>query len=922
MTIIDDVLGYAARGWRVVPVRPRTKHPCVDAWQDAATTGPDLIRSWWERWPDHGVGIVTGARTKLWVLDVDVATGKAGDDTLADLEAEHGTLPDTVEDQTGSGGRHLLFAWPTDGRVIRNDAGRRLGPGLDVRGEGGQVIAPPSVHPNGTAYAWEVEHGPDDVPVVQAPEWLLTLVCDNPAPVEAERRPAAPTDPDAPGAQWAATVTWPDLIEADGAVCIGTRIDRHSGEPYELWSRPPMPAEEDFKLHTSATLYYRGSDVLKVHTSNWRGADPETGDTWALDEGATYTRFGYYAARDHGGDHGRAAAELRRQGHGGDIDLAGLVAPVAGASEPDQPWPEPSALPDSLPPIPWPTGILPDWMQAQVKNVADQVGCVPDMPAMFGLGALSAASLGHIEVQARMGEVMPTGLYLIVAGPPGSGKSPALNMMMAPLRTVEERQIAAAAADVAAAASKRRVLEGKAKGLEHSAVTTGDHTKTLSAAEIRTELETTAQPSEGRLFTGDVTPERLATLMALNGERLAVVSDEAGVLHVDRYGDKTAGSKMDLYLQAFTGEPVQVDRQTAPSVRLTHPLLVVVAGAQPETWRARLADPEWRNRGLGARFMSILTMQLAADDDLDRDVWDAEVGDEYSRRLREMAERWGGWAFPARLVLDAEARALWSRWARANKARTMLGEDLEDEAGWCSKLRKTLIRVAALLHLADGTAVSDAVGGAVMARALKLGDYWVAHRTHERGDELDDARRLLGCLVRLAAGTEGGLVTGRTIGRRGPRGLRKVEQLAASLAVLEGRGWVRLQTSLPPAQRGDPLGNTRAMDGIKVHPRAAELIRDSARQRATRATVSDPPWVPSHTASDLSRVSRVSPIKADFESFLPISDPLEGGPPGPRATRATAPPDPNPDDWTTGTIFATPSETHPKRNHHGRGAPQ
>ena len=80
------------------------------------------------------IGIATGHASRIWVLDVDIADGKRGDETLAALEATHGPLPDTHEVVTGSGGRHLYFAWP-DGIDIRNDQSGRLGPGLDIRGE-------------------------------------------------------------------------------------------------------------------------------------------------------------------------------------------------------------------------------------------------------------------------------------------------------------------------------------------------------------------------------------------------------------------------------------------------------------------------------------------------------------------------------------------------------------------------------------------------------------------------------------------------------------------------------------------------------------------------------------------------------------------------------------------------------------------
>jgi hypothetical protein len=122
------------------------------------------VLAWWKHWPEANIGIRTGLDSMLVVLDIDVQHGGGG--TLAELVKRHGELPAAPEVLTGGGGKHLYFAHP--GREIRNSAGK-LGPGLDVRGEGGYVIAPPSVHENGRAYKWTRPLGPPPT----TPAWLL-----------------------------------------------------------------------------------------------------------------------------------------------------------------------------------------------------------------------------------------------------------------------------------------------------------------------------------------------------------------------------------------------------------------------------------------------------------------------------------------------------------------------------------------------------------------------------------------------------------------------------------------------------------------------------------------------------------------------------------------------------------------------------
>lgn len=291
-TVLDWALEYATYGWRVVPIGPGIKHPKVPAWQNAATSDPATIKNWWTGlYRDHGVGIATGPASRLFVLDVDVSFGKHGDDTLAELEERHGQLPATVEVQTGSGGRHLYYRYPADGRTVRNNASTRLGPGLDIRGDGGQVLAPPTVHPNGTPYVWVIGQGPLEHRIANAPDWLLELVCETeseplPRP-KTETSLPLPSDP--PGARWAATITWRQLLEGDGWTF---HHEDQDGETY--YTRPG----KDRRDGPSATVGHKGSDVLKVFTTSHPTLRPEE----------TYSKFGYLAATRFAGDM-RAAAQ-------------------------------------------------------------------------------------------------------------------------------------------------------------------------------------------------------------------------------------------------------------------------------------------------------------------------------------------------------------------------------------------------------------------------------------------------------------------------------------------------------------------------------------------------------------------------------------------------------------------------------------
>lgn len=179
---LDAALAYARRGWPVFPCHspaPRpggcscgradcaspAKHPRVAGGLKAATTDDATVRTWWARWPSANVAVRTGRESGLFVVDVDPDHG--GEESLERLVALHGPLPPGRAVRTGSGGLHLHFAHP--GGVVRNSAGTKLGAGLDVRGDGGYVVAPPSRHSSGGLYA--AASGCTTVP--RAPTWLL-----------------------------------------------------------------------------------------------------------------------------------------------------------------------------------------------------------------------------------------------------------------------------------------------------------------------------------------------------------------------------------------------------------------------------------------------------------------------------------------------------------------------------------------------------------------------------------------------------------------------------------------------------------------------------------------------------------------------------------------------------------------------------
>lgn len=157
---LEAAIKYATEyGWAVFPVSPETKKPLTPHGCKDAKKTVGAIKAWWKKWPNAGVGIATGSASNLIVIDEDLDEdrGLNGYIEVTKWERINGELPETVRAVTGRGGAHLYYHYT--GEDIKNRAG--MMEGVDVRGEGGYVIAPPSTHPNGTEYCWEV--APEDM---------------------------------------------------------------------------------------------------------------------------------------------------------------------------------------------------------------------------------------------------------------------------------------------------------------------------------------------------------------------------------------------------------------------------------------------------------------------------------------------------------------------------------------------------------------------------------------------------------------------------------------------------------------------------------------------------------------------------------------------------------------------------------------
>lgn len=187
---------YARRQWRVIPLHhvrvageypvcgcykreechTPGKHPTIKNWRENASCDVTRVVQWWRAWPNANVGLVMGGESRLVAIDID---GEAGRESLRMLEAANEPLPLTLTQNTGraEGGEHRLFVVPDEFDMDRIRNRTKMAPGIDVRAEGGLIVAAPSLHPTGARYAWQ----DPSVPVAPMPSWLVKIATSSKA---------------------------------------------------------------------------------------------------------------------------------------------------------------------------------------------------------------------------------------------------------------------------------------------------------------------------------------------------------------------------------------------------------------------------------------------------------------------------------------------------------------------------------------------------------------------------------------------------------------------------------------------------------------------------------------------------------------------------------------------------------------------
>lgn len=414
------------------------------------------------------------------------------------------------------------------------------------------------------------------------------------------------------------------------------------------------------------------------------------------------------------------------------VPAAPEKAPGATSAQPEPEWPEPM-LPGAMKVPAIPCALLPGWVGEMAAAVADSTQTPEAMSTMLALSIIGTVLQRRFEV-APYGEgdeyTEPVNLWTLTAMPSGARKTAVINALAAPLMRWEKLERDRMRSEIARVSAARAVALRRIEKLTRDAAhaETDDARRRLRDEIQREKEELPEEIHASKLFTGDVTAETLQALLVKHGERMAVLTDEAGIFMVMAGLYSGGQASLDVFLQAHAGSPVRVDRADREAY-LERPALSFGLALQPGIMADVASGRRFRDSGLLARFLYAMPESNVGRRDVRRRVAIPEaVRNAYQEGLFALLEKRPLVPGKPRLLPFTEpAQETWLAFAEEIEHAQGEGGKLESISDWTSKLPGAAARVAGLIEIAEGGLAAESVSEAAAARAVQLARLLIPH---------------------------------------------------------------------------------------------------------------------------------------------------------------------------------------------------
>lgn len=683
-TLLEAALHYAEAG---VPVFPcgLDKAPLVQGGFKTATTNSSQIREWWRQWPEASIGVPTGNASGVFALDVDMPDGTRH---LDQLESKFGRLPKTLTQRTGSGGMHLFFA-SYEGVEVKNKV-RHSGTHLDVRGDGGYVIVPPSGHPAGSNYTWQEEH-----PVADAPEWLFRWM--NQAPPQQGGSPLPMVNSSAYAesafkAEISAVRQAPNgkrnntLNKAAfslGQLVGAGHLDQREVEK-ALFGASSLPSNE--KAKTIRSGLSSGMEQPRDFPTHTSYTDPQIGQNNETDAQSFFF---------------------------------GEIHPIPFDDHSPSPL-SPDAIPEPL--------------RSYCVGLSESIQVPIELAFCAALGAVSVAAQRKFKVHINTEYDEPVNIYALCALRPGERKSAVVEKCKVPIKQWEKEMRQGMEAEAESAASELKTLLKAIEVRRTEAAKAKPSKRQELMEEIRQlENELPEVPIPPRLLADDFTPEALASIMADHEQRIGLLEAEGGIFDTLAGRYNRGVSNIDAVLKFWGNESVSVDRKGKETIYLNDPALSLIVCPQPDVVKGLAKKDGFKGRGLLGRILYFIPKSRLGSRIVNAPPMSALAKSKYETMVRTLLDI--PWLLDAEgekthylLLLDQEAKERRDHFAETIEKEFLPKGELEFMTDWGGKLPGMAVRIAALLHLTQcPSGNSLVISGPIMAAALDIAALLVEH---------------------------------------------------------------------------------------------------------------------------------------------------------------------------------------------------
>ena len=458
-------------------------------------------------------------------------------------------------------------------------------------------------------------------------------------------------------------------------------------------------------------------------------------------------------------------------------------------------WPEPIPFAQAVP-DPIPEESVPGWLGEMARATAAHTETPFDLAALLSVSVASACLAGKAVVSPEHRYCESLNIYTCPAMESGNRKTSVFNALLGPFADWERDQIARIEPQRQLLASEKRTGEARIERLRKKAAAASDPAELVREIH-QLEAKLPAVPSLPRLYVDDCTPERLASLMAEQGGRIAVFSDEGGVfdLLAGRYSKGVPN--LDLWLKGHSVSPIRVDRadRARSPILMDRPHLTVGISPQPDVLENLRDKPGFRGRGLLARFLYGLPKSPLGYRTLQPRAIPGDVERRYYRGIHQMLQFAPENAIE--MTLSPAAYDEWKAFQRAIELQFREDGALQGLRDWGSKLPGAALRLAGIFHAIDqvGHIVFDPeIPPSTMACALDFASCLISHARAvfalmERDPNIENAQKLIGWIIRQDQAS----FTVRDCFRAHQARFKRVDAMNPVLSLLEQHGYIRRQ---------------------------------------------------------------------------------------------------------------------------------